>query len=49
MNFQCSDDLKGGVVFYLGIDSSRSPAVTLAKFIWTKTRVQLVDLPKVCW
>ena len=26
MNYQCSDDLKGGVVFYLGIDSQRNPA-----------------------
>ena len=32
MNFQCSDDLKGGVVFYLGIDSSRSPAHLLNSF-----------------
>jgi len=32
MNFQCSDDLKGGVVFYLDMDSSRGPAHLLNSF-----------------
>ncbi len=29
MNFQCIDDVKGGIVFYIGIDSTQSPAPSL--------------------
>ena len=29
MNFQCIDDVKGGIVLYTGIDSTRTPAPSL--------------------
>ena len=44
MNFQCFDILTSGVVIYLGIDWSQTPAHLTV--ISTKSRVQLVDPTK---